>query len=337
MKDLLYYPSFEMKNTNWLKYALLYVDKFSPIIPPEGRDDLSDTYNLISDNSDLFKFITPTYEEGENTFIKVRNEVEMVIGNPKDFRGILGDNLVEKIKDEDSWHYEIYERKFSWDFRRFCLDEKIGKNSDNGLLVSKELASIYMTLLAQELSYIRQVSPITDRKDLDRYGTFTQTLDFDVKSNIELIEGVIDRKVPNLEAISFQKLLDFRNKNGDFLVEFRNEFERYLDKIGEGKEATKFINNYKKMYKEYEGMLISLGFGIGTVALSSWILFDKLAPKTPEYLKVITKGTGLVVSSTYAISKKWKENKSKRYCRRYLTKMGKMERKKTLWERIIGK
>lgn len=328
MKDLLYYPTFEITNTNWLKYALLYADKFSPIIPPEGREGLSDTYKLISDNSDLFRFITPTPEEGGSTFIKVRKEVERILKNPMDFRQILGNNLIEKIKDEESWNFEIYERKFSYGFKKFCLHERIGRDSDNGLVVSKELANIYMTLLAQELSYSRQVSPITDRENLDRYGTFTQTLDLEIKSDIELVEGIINRKVPNLKEISFSELLDFRKNNDAFLVEFRNEFERYLDSIGEGKDPSKFINNYKKLYKEYEGMLISLGFGVGVVAFSSWILFEKLAPTTPEYLKIITNGTGLVVSSTYAVSKTWKENKSKRYCRRYLTKMEKLGKKK---------
>ena len=33
MKELLYYPGFEVKDETWLKFALLYLDHISPIIP----------------------------------------------------------------------------------------------------------------------------------------------------------------------------------------------------------------------------------------------------------------------------------------------------------------
>jgi len=41
MQKLLYYPNFEMKNENFLKFALLYIDEIRPIIPIRAMDDLS--------------------------------------------------------------------------------------------------------------------------------------------------------------------------------------------------------------------------------------------------------------------------------------------------------
>ena len=326
MTNLLYYPTFEMQNINWLKYAILYIDKFSPIIPSDGREKLSDTYKKISENSDLFEFVTPSYDEGENTFIKVRGEIQKILNNPSDYRRILGDNITMRMKAPALRTFEIYEKKFCLKFQNYCISEGLGERSENGLLVSEIFANIYMTLLAQELSYIRNVSPITDNPALNRYGIFTQTIKPEIQNENDLFECVINQKVPDLNNISFDKLLKFRNKNDAFLREFRMEINTFLDKIGKDGDASKFIQNYNKLHKEYQDLIISLGFGIGVVAISSWILFDKTFTETPEILKLLTKGTGLIASSGYAFSKKWKANKSKRYCRRYLTSLETLNR-----------
>ena len=36
MKELIYYPSFEVRNREWLKFALLYIENLNPIIPESG-------------------------------------------------------------------------------------------------------------------------------------------------------------------------------------------------------------------------------------------------------------------------------------------------------------
>jgi hypothetical protein len=36
LKKLIYYPSFEAEDINWLKFALLYIDVLKPIIPRSG-------------------------------------------------------------------------------------------------------------------------------------------------------------------------------------------------------------------------------------------------------------------------------------------------------------
>ena len=44
MNNSIYYPNFEIENENWLKFALLYVDTFRPIIPDERKNELSDLF-----------------------------------------------------------------------------------------------------------------------------------------------------------------------------------------------------------------------------------------------------------------------------------------------------
>lgn len=44
MRELIYYPSFEVRNREWLKFALIYLEYLDPIIPESGDVHLSDEY-----------------------------------------------------------------------------------------------------------------------------------------------------------------------------------------------------------------------------------------------------------------------------------------------------
>jgi hypothetical protein len=53
MREFIYYPSFEPQNLNWLKYVLIYLDGFSPIIPQSGEIKLSFLFRDIRSKTDL--------------------------------------------------------------------------------------------------------------------------------------------------------------------------------------------------------------------------------------------------------------------------------------------
>lgn len=53
MKDMIYYPGFETRNENWLKFALLYFDVLRPIIPYTTRSEstyLSENFQRVMEN-----------------------------------------------------------------------------------------------------------------------------------------------------------------------------------------------------------------------------------------------------------------------------------------------
>lgn len=91
MKELLYYPGFEIKNETWLKFALLYLDHISPIIPyinASEKDYLTPTFatvykgniikNLIMDCQSYTK-----YRPNETTggiFVSWRRKEELPTG-----------------------------------------------------------------------------------------------------------------------------------------------------------------------------------------------------------------------------------------------------------------
>lgn len=61
MHKLLYYPNFEIQDQNFLKFALLYIDEISPIIPENARESLSKPMRDILRNTELINLYSPNY------------------------------------------------------------------------------------------------------------------------------------------------------------------------------------------------------------------------------------------------------------------------------------
>ena len=82
MESLLYYPGFEVENINWLKFALLYLNKLRPIIPPDGDKYLSDNFKFINDETDLIDKYRPNYEEGFNATLDAIDVIDKILSHP---------------------------------------------------------------------------------------------------------------------------------------------------------------------------------------------------------------------------------------------------------------
>lgn len=65
MKEMIYYPGFEIMDENWLKFALLYFDVLHPIMP-DSLDQkemcLSKKFQIVMDETDLIDRYSPSYE-----------------------------------------------------------------------------------------------------------------------------------------------------------------------------------------------------------------------------------------------------------------------------------
>ncbi|MBN7575667.1 MULTISPECIES: hypothetical protein [Clostridium] len=53
MKNILYYPSFEFKDLDWLKFALLYFYEVNLIIPESADENLSEEIQYVYKETDL--------------------------------------------------------------------------------------------------------------------------------------------------------------------------------------------------------------------------------------------------------------------------------------------
>lgn len=82
MRELIYYPGFEVKSKDWLKFALLYMNTLSPIIPHSGDRHLTNLYWQLADETDLLDFHRPEYEEGHRASLDSLGVVEKFYGIP---------------------------------------------------------------------------------------------------------------------------------------------------------------------------------------------------------------------------------------------------------------
>ena len=67
MKDMIFYPGFEVKDETWLKFALLYLDCIRPIIPytiAPKEEYISETFLRIMDETDPVHPYRPDFNEG---------------------------------------------------------------------------------------------------------------------------------------------------------------------------------------------------------------------------------------------------------------------------------
>lgn len=74
----LYYPSFEVEDPNWLKYALLYKQNLTTIIPDGLERHTSEAYKHIRDNTDLLKKYNPIESdktEAHNIFFPIIKDI----------------------------------------------------------------------------------------------------------------------------------------------------------------------------------------------------------------------------------------------------------------------
>jgi hypothetical protein len=230
MTTLIYYPTFEPQSTNWLKYALIYLDEFSPIIPVRGQDQLSDLFRQVEGETTLIKRIEPSWEQGGRATRKVLREAREIQNYPEEYHAIFNNaNIISSWRNQKNWNVRLYQEKFSIPFSEFCQDQNFGINVDGDLYLSEELASFFMTFLAEEISYEKQATPITDLPNLDELSTYLRSKKIENKDKVQAAKTIIDLHLPQgIEHIDIEKFINFRTESG--ITELRQSF-KFLVKI----------------------------------------------------------------------------------------------------------
>lgn len=239
---MLYYPGFEVKNINWLKFALLYLDDLRPIIPmiPYARENYLDSLTLkIMDSTDLISEYCPDYNEGNIASLKAMEYFDNYMKNPKIYAGQFnssfrhGDLLLDRWKTESQQNYILYNGKFSNDFYHYCRDEGIAHRCDEGIRISEDLAFVYMSFLAEVISEANQIEAITDiskynRIILNNNTILSKTAGIELKyakNSIELNLPNDINKIPINEFINLRSSRDFRQLRTAYTNEIKNLIE----------------------------------------------------------------------------------------------------------------
>lgn len=322
MKNLIYYPTFETYDVNWIKFALLYIKELNPIIPESGDKYLSDTYKTILNETDLLSIHRPNYQDGQLATLDAIDKIEKILSHPNRYSSIFSSsNINHNWENTNNHKFRLFEEKYTPYWRKFCLDNKIATETREGLLLSKSLAYLYMTILANGVADLLDTSVITDKPDLDRFNVLTRKTNKPFKRKITVAQNIISLKIPsNIENISIRDIIYLRNDNN-----FNNKLEKFHDELDiflsnqNNSDPVKFINSYKHIYNDLSEEVLQLGSGAGSIALGIWLLSQGDVTPFLSIVKEILGVTSFSVGAKITISKSWKNIKSKRFCRKYLS------------------
>jgi hypothetical protein len=220
-------------------------------------------------------------------------------------------NLQRTMNDDRN--YLIYSDKFSSDFEYFCIDNNYGTKNDNGLFVSEELGFIFMQHLAQEISYKTNSSIITDNQKFHNYANYERIATQSLKKKIQLAENIIEIKLPqNINEISFDKLISFRNKNIQLIKTFSEHIQKIQQHEINGKTSYGFIKEYNEIYSELICKIAFFGSAGIAIPFSICSAFQDNDISLIEYAKELFSSIGGVAGTFYSINDVLSKTKEKR-------------------------
>jgi len=326
MKKLIYYPGFESTNEDWIKFALLYIGQLAPILPVKADNKRSDFYKKLNEETDLLSLHRPGFREGHEASLDVIDICEKIAVKPESFDMFFGKvNVIRNWKDKSEHTYTLYEEKYSSEWFRYCIDCGYATENEDGMALSETLATFYMTFLANKIADTKNISPITDLTHLDKLSYLLKK-NAPVETNESMnAQAIINLKLPKrLNAISLDKIIKLRN-SGDFKIRqsaFHDELKAFLSALETGDHSYDLAKKYNSSVLNFTELMWTLGQDSGQVSLAAWVLLNTVAPHLPDILKLATTASGVLIKQSLSISKTWKNDASKRNCRRYLADLG---------------
>lgn len=247
---LLYYPSVNIPDGNWLRNSLLYTDKVASIFPFQNIEDervnkemrtLFDEglYNPIS-VFDNFNHSHKELEKFEKNFIETVSSDEF-----KNVQSTI--TTYNRQQDLGLGDYEMYVNKLTENASRFLTENNLMRYGlYDEVRVEKFSAIVYMSMLADYLACTNKdlVIPSTDEYEFER-------LAFQLSNEKTLTHRIqFDNCLPTPNSnVSIEKIIKFKKKREQELLQFRIE----LDKIeADINAATDDISRKRKMVQFQE-------------------------------------------------------------------------------------
>ncbi len=269
MKSMIYYPGFEIENVKWLKFALLYFEELRPIIPYINAPDnlyLSENAIKIMSETNLIRPYSPDYEEGCCASVIACEEFDKYFQNPKRYSYLFTRrhhvNMMDKWTNPYNQTCNLYNGKFSTEFYDYCIKNGIATPFSNGIKISKDLAFVYMSFLADVISKNLEYEMFTD---ISRYNAIL------LKNDQKLMNAQCFHYKIAKTQIEFSVPVDINNIPLDDIIRLRNnrsfdncrkayvrEIQRYLKVRDINPNAT--FDDQLKIRKEIFGIL-ELSFG----------------------------------------------------------------------------
>jgi len=287
MKNLIYYPYFEVEDQEWLKFALLYLPKIEAIVPYEGQNEISELSRKIEGETGFINFKEPEYETGIAASIKAVNVIERIIKRPALYSEIFcTPNIYTKWQEPTNQRSTLYRGKYSSGFSEFCQEHALSREVANGISVSRSLAFLYMTLLANSIAEKEGKGVITDNTEYHRIPIIIDAPASNASTAFDFAKTVFSLKLPeNLSNIPIDRVIALRKKP-DYVANlsaFHDQLDKFLLSIESGADPEAFLRSLNITIKDVSDEVLKLGVGFSIIGLSAWALFKE--PTLLTYLK----------------------------------------------------
>lgn len=272
----IYYPNVFVSSQNWLKFALLYFERICPITP-FGMDEseLPNWYREALESTDLLRPHVPSYQEGDLSTCEYVAEVDSILANPSRYRRIFRDpHFLNKWTNSDEQTNLIYEDKYTHEFQRFFVDNQLGTRVSDGILMHRDLAGMYMTILAQVIAEHTEMSVVTDSKKMSTFSFVNRRFnDGDTCRQIMLGKKVIELGLPSgIQDIDIRSIIALRNTD-DYrrnLHAFHRILHTFCYEDPTSQTAREFIAEYKAVRSGVFSFISGLAGSLIPVGISAW-------------------------------------------------------------------
>ena len=322
MNKLLYYPNFEIQDQDFLKFALLFIDEIRPIIPERAKGVLSSSMQSIIRNTDL---INPYSPKNEDRILASA----AAISHLEDRRRFYRYSECRQGKICGRRDYVLYADKYAYEFENYCLENSLGERCNEGVLLNRDIAYVYMTILAEIISKETETDMITDDEKYSdpvlRGGNRRDSHKIDM---LGAIQKEIQFLVPNdMNKISLDKFIELRSDKKfemarrNFVKELNTVLDLYDRNVSEVN-----LENVVECRKEINGLMKDLLISCATVTVGVLSFGSVCTAETGSldfWSNIGGMGLGLVElkQSCYEAREFAKRIERKRKARKYLAKL----------------
>ena len=195
--------------------------------------------------------------------------------------GFVWCNTLKKWRNIENQNYTLFREKYTYEFSRFCLDLRIAHECDEGINVPKEVAYLYMSLLANIIAESRGISAITDNPILDKFAIFSRVRNrgeyAKLNSRLYIAKQTIGLYLPNnITEVKMKDIIDLRNSKNfrETLKSFHIELDRYFTTIESNGGALDFVDSLNYSLKNLRRELVTLSPTLFTFIIGAWTLIN---------------------------------------------------------------
>lgn len=216
----IYFPEIEVYDENWLKYALLYKEGITSMIPEYQEEHLSGKHSHIQKETNFFDYFSD-FEHFRNVNNNFKGLIlsldEMRIPLTFDQRYLsLHDCFLRQEKD-----VELLNGKMTNSLEEDLVKKGYGVKINDRFFVSRNLATLYMGMMAESIARTRGMKVASTQARYKEYQGMLRNLNSFgyreeegiVIQNQEFKEFIIDQSLPlNINQITIPMIIRLRNK-----------------------------------------------------------------------------------------------------------------------------